>query len=204
MISVFIADDHAFVRVGIRQVLETAGGIQVVGEASNGRQVLQAARDAAWDVLLLDLSLPGVNGSEVLHRVRALRPQLPVIILSMYPEAHHAPALLAAGAAAYISKDRPAADLVDAIRRVAAAEPPAPPAALPDAPHLSLTAREHQVFLLLVQGLLVAEIAAELDLHSSTVSNHAAHVRAKLGARTLADIIHYAHRHGLVPAVGPT
>lgn len=206
MISVFIADDHAVVRAGIRQVLEAAGDMVVAGEASNGRQVVEAAVGATWDVLLLDLSLPRINGPEVLRRVRQINPTMPVVVLSMYPEAHYGPSLIAAGAFAYVSKERPTGELVEVIRAAAGGKPRRyvkrrnPSDA--SAPHDTLTAREHQIFMLLVQGSAVTEIAAELDLSSSTVSNHFAKIREKLSARTLADIIHYAHRHGLVDDPG--
>lgn len=209
-IRVFIADDHAVVRVGLRHVLSELGGFDVVGEATSGREVLNAPTLESWDVLILDLSLPKVSGPEVLRRLRAIRPTLPVVVVSMYPEDHYARPMLAAGAAFYVSKERPPAELIAVVRAAARGERQALPetaasrggaeargAADGRAPHEAFTRREHQIFMLLVDGLTGAEIAAQLDLHPSTVSNHVTQIRDKLGVRTIAEVIHYAHRAGL-------
>lgn len=203
MIRVFIADDHPIVLRGLAGLFAECADIAVVGTATNGREALASLDPGrpAWDVLLLDLSLPRVGGAEVLRRVRELRPDAKVIVVSMYPEEQHAGAVLAAGAALYFAKSRPTEELIDEVRRVAeggAAAPRAAAAEASKAPHLRLSTREYQVFMLLVEGQSVAEIAAQLDVLSSTVSNHVAHIREKLGARTVADIVTYAHRVGLV------
>lgn len=208
MIRVFIADDHAIVRAGIRQLLETASDIEVVGEASDGRKALLLLESTPCDVLLLDLSLPVLSGGEVLKRVREKWPQLPVLILSMYPEEQYARRLLNSGAAGYLSKDRSEDELLEAVRRLAAGrsyvtatvaeQTFAAPHTRSSAPHESLTAREHQIFTLIIQGRTVSEIAAELDLGGSTVSTHMAHIKAKLGVRTAAEFASYAHREGLI------
>jgi two-component system, NarL family, invasion response regulator UvrY len=209
---VFIADDHAIMRCGIRQVLRELGGFEVVGEASTGRQVLSAPDIDTWDVLVLDLSLPRVSGPEVLRRIKARRPDLPVVILSMYAEAQYAARMLAAGASAYVSKDKPPSALLAAVRAAARGERVAPaPAAAPEAargapPHAALTRRELQVFMLIAEGGAVSGIAAELDVHACTVSNHLARIREKLGVSTVADLVRYAHAAGLTdlgPRVAP-
>ena len=205
MIRVFIADDHAVVRRGIQNLLSDAGDIEVVGEAADGRAALKALEATAIDVLVLDLSLPKINGPEVLRRLRAQSPHVQVVILSMYPEEQYALRLLRDGAAAYIAKDRPAEELVTAVREAAAGRTYVTPAAARlekeqgsrAAPHEALSPREHQVFMLLFKGLAVTDIAAELDLSSSTVSNHVASIKSKLGVRTIAQIVSYAHRAGL-------
>ncbi|HMV69278.1 MAG TPA: response regulator transcription factor [Myxococcota bacterium] len=202
-LRVFIADDHEIVRRGIRDVVEQIGGFQVVGEASDGWQVLRAPELDHTDVLLLDLSLPRLSGTEILRRVRQRRPDLPVVVLSMYPEDQYGPPLMAAGARAYLSKDRSGPEIIEAIRAAAdgrsyVTDTLAGAMQGADAPHLSLTSREHQVFMLVIQGRTVTDIAAEIDVLPSTVSNHLARIREKLGARTIADIVHYAHRVGLV------
>jgi two-component system, NarL family, invasion response regulator UvrY len=205
VIRVFLADDHAVVRRGIQSLLETTGAITVIGTARDGREVLQSPLLASCDVLVLDLSLPKVSGSEVLRQLKARLPALPVLILSMYPEDQHGLQLLREGAAAYLSKDRSPEELVTAIQALARGERYvtellADKALLdqhrPGPPHEQLTAREHQVFLHVVQGRTVAEIAAELDLHSSTVSNNLRQIKAKLGASSLGEVIGYAHRAG--------
>lgn len=209
MIRVFLADDHAVVLAGLRQLISATDDMRVVGTASDGRQVLlEAEAGGEWDVLVLDLSLPRVSGMEVLRRLRSLRPSLPIVILSMYPEDQYAIRLMREGASAYLSKERPPEDLLAAVRRVAAggtyltasqaaqivsarqeAERP---------PHARLSAREHQVFVLIINGRVVSEIAAELNLSLSTVSTHLARIREKLGVRSVADIVSYAHRAGLI------
>ena len=198
---VFIADDHDVVRHGIRHVLADLGGFDVVGEARDGREVLNAAILATCDVLVLDLSLPKVSGTEVLRRVRATWPDLAVVVLSMHPEEQFAARALADGAAAYVSKNRPSAELIAAVRRAGSGTRDAPPAPAGEAPHLRLTRREHQIFLLLVGGRSVVEIGAELDVHACTVSNHLANVRTKLGLQSVPELVRYAIAHGLLPNV---
>ncbi len=202
MIRVFLADDHPIFRSGVRKVLEDSGGISVVGEADDGRQVLLARDKHRWDVLVLDVSLPKVSGIEVLRRLHAELPALAVLVVSMFPEEQYATRLLAEGARGYVSKSRPPEELVEAIHRVAAGERWVPPevqaSGVAASPHTLLTAREHQVFTLICQGLTVSEIAAELDLRLSTVSNHLSKVKEKLSAHTVAEIVSYAHRAGLM------
>lgn len=208
MTRVFVADDHYIVRIGLRQVLAELGGFEIVGEAETGRQVLDAPELAVCDVLVLDLSLPVISGMEVLRRLRASHPHLAIVVHTMHPEDQFRRRVLAEGAAAYVSKERPPSELIQAVRHAArrpeqAAPPPeaeaeATPAAEPL--HARLTQREHQVFALIIRGSQVADIAAELDVHSCTVSNHLAKVRAKLGARTVADIVRYAYAEGLIDA----
>lgn len=207
MIRVFIADDHELVRVGIRHSLETAGGITVVGEADNGRGVLASPALSQTDVLILDLSLPVVAGSEVLHRLRQSHPAIAVVVHSMHPQSQFRPQMLRAGAAAYVSKEASATELIATVRAAAsgtlaqaAQAADAPPAAV-ERPRL--TRREEQVFMLIVMGRQVAEIAAELDVHSCTVSNHLASIRRKLEVQTVAEMVRYAYDAGMVAPAPP-
>ena len=198
---IIIADDHPLVRSVLCQLIAAQADLQVVAECATDREALAALAAHPCHVLLLDLSLPRVGGAEVLRRVREVRPDAKVIIVSMYPEEQHAEALLAAGASLYFAKARPAEELLDEVRRVfagGAEAPRAPAAEASKAPHLHLSTREYQVFMLLVEGNSVSEIAAQIDVLPSTVSNHVARVREKLDARTIADIVTYAHRRGLV------
>lgn len=204
MIRVFLADDHAVVRAGVRHLLTAERDIAVVGEAGDGRRAVQALEDPAFavDVLVLDLSLPRLNGLEVLERARALRPKLAVLVLSMYPEEQYARRILAAGAAGYLPKSS-SEEIVDAVRAVAAgrlwvSRGVGLAGADARAPHETFTPREAQVFLLVVSGSAVSDIAAELDLGVSTVSTHLGKIKAKLGVETVAEIVTYAHRVGLV------
>lgn len=202
MIRVFLADDHAVVRAGVRHVLLAEGGFDVVGEADDGRAVVRAMEDPSLrvDVLVLDLSLPRLHGSEVLRLVLDARPKLAVLVLSMYPEEHYASRLLAAGAAGYLPKSS-SEQVADAVRAVAKGRTWVSRSVglVTDtrAPHQTLTPRETMVFLRVIGGSSVSDIAADLDLGMSTVSTHLGRIKAKLGVETLGGIVAYAHRVGL-------
>ena len=211
MIRIFIADDHTIVRHGLRQLIDAQPDMRCIGEASDGRQVLLAEGKDQWDVLILDLSLPRVNGLEVLRRLRSELPTLRVVALSMYPEEQYAVRVLAEGASAYLSKEYPAEQLLTALRQVAAGRTfmsgklseqlQRGEHKKAGQPHESLSAREYQIFTLLLSGRTVTEVAAELNLSASTVSTHLAHVKEKLGVRNVAEIIDYGHRAGLVKSL---
>jgi len=208
MIRIFIADDHTIVRHGLRQLIDAQTDMRVIGEASNGRQVLLAENKHEWDILILDLSLPKVNGIEVLRRLHEERPELRVLALSMYPEDQYARRVLGEGAVAYLSKEQSSEELLAALRKVArggtyvssAVAATLSPGEQPEraAPHESLSAREYQIFTLILQNRTSSEIAAELDLSQSTVANHVARVKSKLGVRTIGEIVGYGHRAGLI------
>lgn len=210
MIRVFLADDHEIVLGGLQRLIAESGDIEVVGTATDGRKALQRAlrEGFAWDVMVLDLSLPRVGGAEVLRRVKAERPDAKVIVLSMYPEEQHAPHLLESGAAAYLSKASSPERFLEVVRAVASGARWTSPAVArlleeqptdaPTLPHRKLSSREHQIFTLLIEGQRVTEIAAQLNLNSSTVSNHIHAIKTKLEARSVNDIVMYAHRAGLI------
>ena len=204
MIRVFIADDHAVLRGGLELLIATTDDMEVIGTAADGRTALLSPLIDLCDVLILDLSLPRVSGAEVLRQIHARRPDLPVVILSMYPEDQYALHLLREGASAYLSKSRSPEDLLVALRKVAAGstyvtdtlaeQAVRGKAASEGPPHTRLSPREHEVIQLLLAGRSVSEMAAELDLGMSTVSNHLRHIKDKLGLRTTTEIIVYAHR----------
>lgn len=199
---IFIADDHGIVRHGLAALVSDSDDLIVAGLAADGRAVLDALDTADWDLLVLDLNMPKVAGSEVFAEVRRRRPALPVLIFSVHAHDALARDFLANGAAGYLSKDLPPDELLAAIRLAAHGAPvpraPAdPPADRPRAPHETLSPREYQVFALVLAHLSPGEIAARLDLGPSTVSTHLARIRQKLGARNVADIVDYAHRAGL-------
>jgi DNA-binding NarL/FixJ family response regulator len=203
VIRVFIADDHGVVRAGVRALLASQPTLEVVGEADSVDGVMdffsRADRDA--DVLVLDLSLRGGSGVEVLRRVRALRPRLAVLVHTMYAESQYAARMRAEGAAGFLCKDRSEDLLVEAVLTVARRGEVVDAGELPRAPaggHHDLTARELQVFMMLAAGTSVSEVAHTLGLSMSTVSTHVGRIRAKLGAQTVGEIVAYAHRHGLV------
>jgi DNA-binding NarL/FixJ family response regulator len=213
VIRVFLADDHAVVRDGLRRILHHTDDIQVVGEAGDGRAVLEWLRrggdgGGACDVVVLDLNMPGLGGIDVLRQLRAQHPRLPILILSMYAEDQYAVRLLRAGASGYLAKGRSSDTVLDAIRRVASghryvtenvAERLLADRDLPDAPpHESLSQREHQVFTLLIEGKSPSDIANELHVSASTVSTYIARIKKQLGAQTIGEIIRYASRAGLL------
>jgi DNA-binding NarL/FixJ family response regulator len=206
---VLIADDHALMREGLRRILATDPSFVVAGEAKDGHEVLAAVRAGGFDVLLLDLSMPGRSGIDLLRQVKAERPELRVLVLSMHDEQQYAVRAIRAGAAGYLTKDTAAAQLVAALRKIAggalfitpavaealALQLQAPTAELA---HQRLTDREHQIFLLLAAGESVSAIAERLHLSVKTVSTHKTRVLEKLGVGSLAELVRYAVAHRLI------
>jgi DNA-binding NarL/FixJ family response regulator len=206
---VLVADDHAVVRRGVVQILDEAPDLVVAGEASTGREVLHKVQEEDYDVLLLDIAMPEGSGLEVLHQLRTLKPELCILILSMYPERQYAMRALKAGASGYLTKESAPDELVSAVRRVAhggryitqsLAEELAAGLVgeMTEAPAQSLSDREYQVMRLLAIGKTVSEIADELALSAKTVSTYRARILDKLNLRNTAEIIRYAFEHGLV------
>lgn len=208
MIRVLIIDDHALVRDGLRRVFELLPDLRVVAEAATGAEAFAALERHTVDVATVDLSLPDIGGIELVRRLREKEPCLRIVVLSMYPEDQLASHLFELGAMAYLSKSRSSDEVIDAIRRVHAGERVYPPtvdprregyrATPPTQPHEHLTAREFQVFIALVEGLSPSEVAHRLEVSPSTVSNHLAAVRSKLGVETNGEILRYASRVGLI------
>jgi len=205
---VVIADDHKIVREGLRHLLSTASDLLVVGEAVNGHDVMARVRDIDFDILLLDLSMPGKSGMELIRQVRSEKPRVRVLVLSMHEEHQYAVRAIKAGASGYVTKDSAATQLVSAIRKVAAggafitAEVAEQLAlgAMPDADgplHSKLSDREYEVFQLLVAGVSVTDIGTRLNLSAKTVSTHKARLMEKLGIENQADLVRYSMRHRL-------
>lgn len=206
-IRVFLADDHAIVRSGLERLISDASDMNVVGTASSSDEVIARARAEVWDVLVLDIGLPPAGGIEVLSLLRLEKPSLAIIIFTMHPEDRLAVRLLRSGASGFINKSRPPTEVIDAIRKVSSGGRYVPPAVgelLLDGPasagpkHETLTDREYQVFLLILEGRDPSDIAIALHLSPSTVSTHLRRIKEKLGTRTTADIIRYGFRTGLV------
>lgn len=195
MIRVFVADDHAIVCEGLRAWVETVEELAWAGSVGDGEALLALVAEGAWDVLVLDLSLPGRSGAELLREVRALRPDLRVVIHSMYPADEYGAWALAAGASAYVSKSEPLSVLRDALLDQRPPEPVEGRAAM--LPHERLSTREREVFLALARGRTPSEIAWDLEMAPSTVSTHLKAVRQKLGVRSTFEIAQYAARHGV-------
>lgn len=203
MIRIVIADDHAIVRRGLKQIVEDSGEMVVVAEAANGVEALHMAREADCEVLILDISMPGKSGIEVLKQIKEEKPRLPVLIISIYPEDQYAVRLIKAGAAGYLNKECAPAELVEAVRRVAngkryistaVAEMLVHEIGAPNQklPHETLSDREFQIFLLLAAAKTVSEIAESLSLSVKTVSTHRARILEKMHLRNNAELMHYA------------
>jgi DNA-binding NarL/FixJ family response regulator len=209
MIRIVVADDHTIVREGLKQLLSAASDLSVVGEAQNGHEVLQRVRELEFDVLLLDLSMPGKSGIELIKQVRAEKPKLRIMVLSMHQEPQYAVRAIRAGASGYLTKESASAQLVSAIRKVAGggafitdsvAEQLAL-RAMPQTegpPHHLLSDREFHVFQRLVSGKTVSDIAAELSLSVKTVSTHKARILQKMNMSNPAELIRYALHHRLI------
>lgn len=212
MMRILIADDHAILRAGLKHLLSEYPDIVVADEASNGAEALAKVRTGHWDVMVLDMSMPGKSGIELIKQLKQLAPKLPLLILSMHKEDVYAVRALKAGAAGYLCKDNAEDQLVPALRKVAAgglyitaavAEKLAvgmlrgnPRDALP---HTRLSDREYQIFQLIAAGESVTEIARKLNLSVKTVSTHKTHVMEKMSCGNVAELVRYAIRHELSP-----
>ncbi|MBA2351805.1 MAG: response regulator [Burkholderiales bacterium] len=209
MIRILVADDHAIVREGLKQILVGVEDMHVGGEACTGKEALAKIRESSWDVVLLDISMPDKNGIDTLKQIRQERPDLPVLILSMFPEDQYAVSLLRAGAAGYMTKESAPSQLVNAIRKVAQGKKfisgtlaetlalelggdIAKPA------HESLSEREFQIFCKLAVGQTASQIAEELFISVKTVSTYRSRILQKMKMKTNADLTYYAIKSGLV------
>jgi DNA-binding NarL/FixJ family response regulator len=209
MIRIVVADDHTIVREGLKQLLTAAGDLEVVGEAQNGFEVMERVRALDFDLLLLDMSMPGKSGIELIKQVHAEKPRLRVLVLSMHEEHQYAVRAIRAGAAGYLTKEGASAQLVSAIRKVAgggayisaAVAEQLALGAMPDAkgpPHSALSDREFQIFRMIAEGRSVSDIAERLNLSVKTVSTHKANILQKMNMSTQAELIKYALTHRLV------
>ncbi|HSD54215.1 MAG TPA: response regulator transcription factor [Burkholderiales bacterium] len=206
---VLIADDHAIVREGLQRILAGEPAFAIVGEARDSHEVLAAVRAGGFEVLLLDLSMPGRSGIDLLRQVKSERPELRVLVLSMHAEEQYAVRAIRAGASGYLTKDTAAAQLVAALRKIAAGGLFITPAAAEalalglqspgeELAHKRLSDREYEIFLLLAGGASVTGIAERLHLSVKTVSTHKTHVLEKMDLASLADLVRYAIAHKLL------
>jgi two-component system invasion response regulator UvrY len=208
MIGVFIADDHPVVRQGIRQIVAATDDIAVVDEATTGHETLQRLADSVCDLVLLDLSLPDIDGLDLLKQLKREHPQRPILILTMHSEDQFALRALKAGASGYLTKESAPAELVGAVRKVVAggryisqrlAESLAAHLG-PDtgkAAHERLSDREYQVLRLIAAGRSTRDISAQLSLSAKTVSTYRARLLDKMGMKSSAELMAYAVRHHL-------
>ncbi|HEX6007956.1 MAG TPA: response regulator transcription factor [Burkholderiales bacterium] len=209
MIRVVLADDHRMVRTGLKEILADTGDIEVVGEATNGHEVMARVRELLFDLLVLDMSMPGRSGIDLIRQVKSEKPALRILVLSMHSEEQYAVRALKAGAAGYLTKESAADELVAAIRRIAGGGAYVSPetaqrlalgleAGRERPPHESLSDREMQVFHMIAAGKSVTDIADTLTLSVKTVSTHKTRIMQKLNAHNQTDLIRYAIRHKLV------
>jgi DNA-binding NarL/FixJ family response regulator len=206
---VLIADDHVVVRSGLKQLFELMGDIVVTGEATNGEEVLAALTRGQFDLLLLDLTMPGISGVNLIGRIKAQNANLPVLVLSMHNELQIAKRVLQAGASGFVTKGSGEDTLMSAIRRVAAGgrfvDPIVveqmlfeKPTAGESAPHERLSERELHIMKLFAKGRSVNEIAEELFISNKTVSTHKTRLMQKLNFQNNAELIRYAADHSLI------
>jgi two-component system invasion response regulator UvrY len=209
MLKIILADDHAVVRQGVKKILADTFSQATFGEAQNAHELLEMVRTDHWDIVVLDLTMPGGNGLEALKQIKHDHPLLPVLILSMFPEDQYAVRTIRAGAAGYLNKESAPEELVQAIRKIlrggeyisaAVADELVLYARHEDdlPPHKHLSDREYQVLCLIASGKEVKEISSELSLSAKTISTYRSRLMEKMNLKTNAELTYYAIQNGLV------
>jgi two-component system invasion response regulator UvrY len=209
MIKILVADDHTIVRDGLKQILAETDDLRVLGEAANGQEVLQQVRKEAWDVLLLDISMPGKSGIELIKQLKKEKPTLHILVLTMHEEHQYAVRAFKAGALGYLTKNSASSQLVTAIRKVAGGGAYVSTAlaermaldlipSTDEPPHTLLSDREYQIFQLIVSGKTISEIAQQLSISVKTVSTHKSRIMEKMHMTNQAELIRYALHHKLI------
>lgn len=209
MIKVLLADDHAIVRDGLKQILADTDDLAVAGEAADGYEVLRKIREQDWDVIVLDISMPGRSGLELIREIKSEKPGLPILILSMHQEEQYALRALRAGASGYLTKESDAEQLISVIRKIARGGVFVSPAmaehlardlmpSTESPPHTLLSDREYQIFRLIVSGQSISEIADKLSLSVKTVSTHKTRIMQKMNMTNQTELIRYAIKYKLL------
>jgi two-component system invasion response regulator UvrY len=209
MIKVIIADDHPIVRAGLKQIILEDQSIRVDGEATNGTDLLRQVRNQDFDVIILDLTMPGMDGIDVLKQLKIEKPHTPVIILTVHPESQYALRILKAGASGYLTKESASDELIRAIRKVHNGGKYINPSlaekiafALDEdsgkLPHETLSDREYQVLCLIGSGKTISQVGDSLSLSVKTVSTYRSRILEKMKMQNNAELIHYAVQNGLV------
>ena len=211
--EVLVADDHAIIRDGLKKILADTDDLVVAGEASNGHTVMEQVKQRDWDLLVLDLSMPGRHGLELIKLLKAERPKLPILIFSMHQEEQFAVRAFRAGASGYLSKEGDSDLILPAMRKVAAGGTYISPKVAellatdisPNSqalPHTLLSDREYEVFSRILKGISLTEIAAELSLSIKTVSTHKSHILIKMGMTSQVELVRYAIEYHLMEDLG--
>lgn len=209
MIRLLIADDHAILRDGIKQLVSGTSDIKVVAEAANGEEIRDCLGKNAFDLILLDLSMPGIDGVELISQLKSHWPGLPILVFSGHIEIGVAVVAIKAGASGYVTKDSSPATLLHAIRKVAGGGKCMDPEIAEQVvfsmlnpqqslPHMRLSRRELEIFLLLAKGNSVNAIAEHLSISNKTVSSHKTHLMEKMNLSSNANLVHYALEHRLI------
>lgn len=209
MIRILIVDDHVVVRDGVKRIFDEQPGEISFGEAGTAQEALKLVREENWDAVVLDISLGGRSGLDALKELKQLRPKLPILIFSMHSEEQYGRRAIKAGAAGYITKDSPRAELVKALNRVVAGGRYVSPTLAEnlvfdmerntDAPlHEALSNREFEVMRLIASGKTLTEIGEMLSLSDKTISTYKSRILEKMGMKTTAELMHYAIKNGLV------
>src|SRR6188768_3002031 len=198
MIRIAIIDDHAIVRAGLRQFFSEQVDLTVVAEASNGREAVDIVRKGQVDVLVMDLSMPDQSGVDALAAIKARAPDLPVLILSGFPEEHYATTLLRQGASGYLNKECDPEEIVKAIRTVYRGRKYITAGVADKPAHEQLSEREFQVFLRLAKGETIGHMANSMSLSVKTVSTYRTRVMEKMKLESNSDLTYYALKNGLI------
>jgi DNA-binding NarL/FixJ family response regulator len=209
MLNIIIADDHLLFREGVKRILSETSDIAVVEEAGNGQELLEKTGMKKYDVILLDISMPGRSGLDVIKQLRSDNPDIPILVLSMHPEAEYAERVLKAGASGYLVKECTPNELIEAIRKVSKGKKYVTPSLAEilacnldiktsGLPHEALSDREYEIMCMIASGKTVKEIAGELSLSRKTISSHRAHILEKMGMKNNAQLTHYTIQNHLV------
>jgi two-component system, NarL family, invasion response regulator UvrY len=208
-LKVLVADDHAIIRDALRKILADSPDLELAGEAATGHETLQKVRERDWDLVVLDMSMPGRSGLDLIKLLRAERPRLRILVFSMHPEEQYAVRAIRAGASGYLSKEGDSELLLPAMRKVAGGGAYVSGAVAEllavgtssgtaEEGHARLSDREYVVFNRIVRGASLTEIAGELSLSIKTVSTHKSHILAKLSLGNQVELVRYAIDHGLL------
>lgn len=209
MIRIVIADDHEIVRAGLKQIISDDEDMEVLGESNNGENLIELVKKNDYDVVLLDLKMSGISGIDVIKHLKVIKPDLPIIVLSMHAEDQYAVRTIKAGASGYLTKETAAENLITAVRRVVSGGKYISPTLAEtladsiaggggDLPHEKLTDREFQVMCMIASGKTVSEIGSELFLSVKTISTYRQRVLEKMNMKNNSELTHYAIKNTLL------